>query len=124
MLFQKIIPSEPPAPITKEQAQEVYWLLKQRGTESEAFSQSNKYPFQYFVQVMKEVNRLETLGDTEMRSDNQPQSKEELMERLSSDLIDIEIFTNDYIDYVLTYEENTSWEDFVSQFTKDEGITI
>jgi hypothetical protein len=73
---------------------------------------------------MKEVNRLETLGDTEMRSDNQPQSKEELMERLSSDLIDIEIFTNDYIDYVLTYEENTSWEDFVSQFTKDEGITI
>jgi len=124
MLFQKIKPSEPLVPITKEQAQDVYWLIKQRGTESEAFSKSNKYPFEYFVQVMEEVKRLETLGDTFMRSENQPQSKTELMERLSSDLIDAETFTNDYIDYVLTYEENTSWEDFVSQFTKDEGITI
>jgi len=124
MLFNKIKPSEPIPPITQEQAQEVYEFLKQRWNESEAFSKTSKYPFQYFVQVMEEVKRLETLGDTAMNSETKPQSKQELIEMLSSDLIDVEVFVNDYIDYVLTYEENTSWEDFVSQFTNNEGITL
>ena len=125
-LFNKITEQEPLAPITSEISIEIYNKFKELSTDSESyvFSELNKYPFEYIVQTKQEMDRIENIVMTAMQSEIKPQSKEELRLLLTSDLIDCDIILQDIIDYVLVYQENTTWEDFISQFPDNEGELI
>ena len=46
-----------------------------------------------------------------------PTTKEELIQELHSDRLDINLFVDDYIDYILVYKENTTRQEFLDQFT-------
>lgn len=116
MLFQKIIPSDPVPAITPEVASECYSALQNRNTVSESFRMANRFYFDHLEKTMDEARRLEDVVMNAMTSQNQPQTKEELRALMSSDLLDCDIVLQDIIDYVLTYEENTTREDFLSQF--------
>ena len=45
-----------------------------------------------------------------------PSSKTELESELHSDLIDISVFVKDFMDYILNYKKDTTWEEFEEQF--------
>jgi hypothetical protein len=83
---------------------------------SSAYEKAGKYPFCYFEDVYNEVQALEQVANEEMMSDDMPKDKADLISRLSSDLLDLDIFASDFIDYIMTYKKGTTREDFVSQF--------
>jgi len=130
-MFNKIIPSESLNPITSVEAQDIYNLFKSLNVShkdtSYLFSNQqtlNKdYPFKYIEEVSIEINTLYEVAYNEMMSDNQPINQIELENRLYSNLLDLNIFVSDYIDYVLVYEDNTTWDDFVSQFNYLKSLT-
>ena len=62
---------------------------------------------EHCISTRDEIARLENLANSEMNSEIQPISKEDLQSRLQSDLIDLDIFVHDYMDYVMVYEEGT-----------------
>lgn len=128
MFLEKIIiPPTIPEQITKEIAQTIYWQLKEYRGVSQAFT-NGWYPFCYYEDVKQEIEALEQIVMQEMNKpykdieDNiislelRPTSRDELLERLSSDILDTDIFLTDYMDYVMVYKEDTDWEDFASQF--------
>jgi len=122
MLFKKITEPTPQEPISPVIAMEIYGKFKELSTDSESFvfSELNKYPFEYVVQTKQEIDRLENIVITAMNSEIKPHSKEELRMLLSSDVIDCNIILQDTIDYILVFEENTTREDFISQFTNND----
>ena len=103
--------------ITTTIAQEVYGYIKKHGSATVAFTESNKYYLEYFLDVEKEIEALEDVARQEMMSETSPQTREDLENGLSSELLSIEIFVTDLIDYVMVYEEATTRDDFVAQFT-------
>lgn len=115
MFFQKIIQPEKLPPITNEIASQCYSLMKLKWDTAYAYEWSN-IPYQYFLDVFKEANRIYSIVLEKMNSENRPNSKEELRSFISSDMLDCDIVLTDCIDYILDYKENTTREDFISQF--------
>jgi len=111
--------------ITAEQAQDIYNIYKTLKIDidnvSEAFQRQHElgkdYPFVYFEEVMNETLALKEVAHSAMMKEESPSSAFELQWELASDKIDIATFVSDYIDYTLMYKENTTWEEFVEQFT-------
>ena len=121
MLYEQKIVEEIPVPtITKETVWEIHGLFRTWLSCTQIFK-SGKY-MEHCILVRDEIIRLEGLANSEMNSETQPTSKEDLQSRLQSDLIDLDIFIHDYMDYVMVYEEGTSREDFVVQFPKKEEV--
>jgi len=103
--------------ITAEIAQEVYGYIKEHWSATVAFVKSNKYYLEYFLDIEKELDALETVAMEVMMSEDSPTSIKELENELSSELLSIEIFVTDFMDYVMIYEEGTTRDDFLAQFT-------
>lgn len=128
MFLEKIIiPVEPPEPITTQIAKEIYWYLKLYKWVSQAFTKASKYPFYYYEDVAKEIEAIESMITEEMNRpaeqpdpenpvELRPKNKAELLWRLNSDILDVEVVLNDYIDYVMVYKLNTTWTEFIEQF--------
>ena len=123
-MFDKVTAQDAIPQINATQAQEIYGLFKQTDSNasdvSVAFTQQKNhgldYPFVYFQDVSLEMQALMDSAHESMMREDSPSSQSALESELSSDLLDVPTFVGDYIDYVLVYQENTSWEDFVSQF--------
>ena len=112
----KIIEQEPIAPITREIAQNIHEKYRLWLSCTQVFKLW--FLMEYCLSTREEIARLETLATGEMNGENQPTSKADLRNRLQSDLIDLDIFVQDYIDYVMVYEKDTKREDFAIQFIK------
>ena len=115
MLFVKSTPQSPVAtPVTAEEAQVIYAWLENGNSETEIFKVGHS--FAHSAQVVAEIRRLENEALAAMQGGNCPESKEELMALLSSDILDIETLVDDVIKYHPSYSEEISWDLFHAYF--------
>lgn len=115
MLFNKSLPWANIVGLAAEKAQEVYNFLALGHSLSEARVLANiTMPKAKEVEV--EYKRLESEVLSYMSRDSSPETKEDLIFLISSDLLDVEILVNDVIKYYPFYDPDTPWEDFYAYF--------
>jgi hypothetical protein len=109
MLFQKDQPVVPIIPdLTSEGATIIYNALKNGLTETDIFKQLN-IPFEHSTQVVNEIQLLESL----VLSTLLPETKEELLSTLSSDLLNVVTVLDDIIKYNPSFDESRTYEQFL-----------
>lgn len=112
---EKIIEQQPIPPITKEIGSAIHEYFRQGISVTDTFK-ANGFYMEHCVEVKNEIERIEQELDSIMNSDNKPKSESELKSLVSSKIVDSNVVVNDYMDYKLVYEENTTREDFIAQF--------
>jgi len=139
-MYNDIQPNHAIPNLTPAIAQEVNGYLKQYKSPTVAFETTGKYFIEYYVDVESEIDALEQVAKeammrvrrtykeqtglnkagepimTTVTIEPSPATKDELINEVSSDLLDTTIFIDDFIDYIFIYKENTTREEFVEQF--------
>ena len=97
-------------------AQSIYWSLKELLEKENVIDTGLYYP-EHVLDVRNEIKVLEWIAYSAMMREDSPSNESELQSELYSDILDIPTFVTDFIDYTVGYKENTTWEEFVEQFT-------
>lgn len=103
-------------PVNSEIAMEIYAKLKELDLKENVMETWLFRP-EHVIDVENEVKAIFKVLYSAMMRDDSPTTQSELELEAESDLLDIPTVVNDFIDYTLKHKENTTWEEFVAQFT-------
>ena len=137
-LFNKTVPVVIPD-LTPIIAQSIYESLKITNNKEETIATGLFYP-EHVIDTDNEIGALEEIAQAAMMRTERswqevsgedaemnpiyvdmytppaPNSIAELELEVASDILDISVFVEDFMDYILMYKENTTWADFAEQY--------
>lgn len=111
-------PTKSTEEMTSLLANELYLQIREKGDIDKAFKQqlSSEHDWESYLLVKKELDRIHSeISNAELTT------KQELIDSLTSELLNIETIVDDYIKYDCDgYKADRTWEEFVEYNTKEE----